>query len=551
MLFVVSFFPQLFELLGLPLSVNPQPACSSFCSPCPCRSPFLRCSCPFAEFEGSTSSLAGNSLPLPWPLRCSSRRTLSRHLRVRGMTSVRSISVGSPFESSRLSSRSPRRSDIPGRQVSVQGSSGSTFSDAVAEDESAPLPHCCCCCREFPEACPCCFPSLHCGTEGLGDRGCGDIGAEELDFGWAAAARRASTRWRETEGCGEARFSGGPALMYEGWLLKESRWRRVWRPRYVMLFVVEEGPGCDHPCRSSARERLSCDLPFDSVNALGPLSRSATTAPPEAVLTTRVRESPAASPGFTPSAVSAGTEDFRVWRARCWDACGPSQFSQPQRLEESSLFPYGHSLSASPAMPATDDCNFHSESPTSASGEGFVPISLRNRWKAPVQHHSARARAPEDSESEGSGTPDRQETFRNRLSSTASSLSWEVISENDEGRSECSAPGSPVEREEDGALKPHMSRRVILAAFEKNPRCPANRKGAEQPRWTATAGSEAWPGLCSRQALSSEPRRCTYTFGEQRTAERQKAALVTLLGPWAPPPTEVFVVDCQQVGLST
>ncbi|PHJ25419.1 hypothetical protein CSUI_000731 [Cystoisospora suis] len=519
---------QLFKLLGLPSSITPHPPYCSSCSPSPCHSPCLRLSSGFAG-NGDTFSVEDNSLPLPWPLNCSGSRTLSRDLLLlpssRGCIS-RTVPLHS--EDSAFLPCTPRCRDVSTSLSSLQEISSNTFSRRLPD--AAPSPQCCSC-YQCGETSISYFPSLCSGKEGRGEKACGTLAAGQLHCG----TREGKATREDPEPTNRV-----PTLMYEGWLLKESQWRRVWRPRYIMLFVVEQDSGCGAPCDISAPQRFSFTSDADN-----PVPTAATTVPVDTASTTRGEDDRAAFPGITSGKTPSAAEGSLYSSAECWDFQGPSQQPLP---DEGSIFLQGHPRWTTSAIVSSDAWGNQRKTPTCTAETSVVPPPPRNSWNVPAPSQDRLLHASGDSELEGSATSDRQDIFRNAITSTTTSnVTWELLSETEEGQSEYQATGEGSEKcQEDGKDTCSSSRQVILAAFEKNPRCFGNRRRVEQSCSTLTCGSEPCRRLFSRHIFTSEREGCTYISCEQRRDERRKTALATLLGPEAPPPTEVFVLDCQQ-----
>ncbi|EPT30841.1 hypothetical protein TGME49_238420 [Toxoplasma gondii ME49] len=483
---------QLFTLLGLPLPSLPSP-----CSFSPRQSSYPR-----SSFSVATSILL--SLPLPWPLarheeqhptlRAASRFSLSSS----SSCSPLSSSSSSPYAGQTVSSSAlepgtsvdegfsldPRSLSFlqpPNSPVGRRPAVGSASLSLCCESSEAPRA-CCACSAQSPL-----FAGLH----------------PHLPF--------ASLKEKE-------RFFAKPgarvALLYEGWLMKESKWRRVWRPRYLMLFAVFRGP-CEALQRAEGRARkrrlsdskAESDSPSHFNNSWCLSHRAA--APESGQLEPVFSESLSAPHS---SSVSRSLQKNEGRREEEVVDVGEPRMTSPEAGRQKSAPTPGARLQGllSPLFSRANSAQVETrgQEPTGVQrlvaslfgNSGEEGTSLWKKWR-----ESRRISAQER------GT----------------------IGPRDSRKKET--------QKETGRLCKACARcQLFLAAYEVNPRCGKNR---------ASGTSEAAAG--SAPSSSSSLSRCPDTHGAESEAnagpsgDEEKEALVDLLGPRGPPPTEIIPLNLE------
>nr|CEL65735.1 TPA: hypothetical protein BN1204_015700 [Neospora caninum Liverpool] len=483
---------QLFTLLGLPLPSppsSPRALRQHHSSP---RSP---------SFSASSSPFP--PLPLPWPL----ART-DKHSDIPQPASLPSFSCSSssslPFSSLSNTCQAVASSVEGQREAEKSAFPNSRFLSSLQPPEapvchltigSCPLSRCGDA-RDQQGGCCACSPHSPVLTRPLPHLPFPSLKEKERFF---------------------ARPGSQVALLYEGWLMKESKWRRVWRPRYLILFAVSKGP-CEAVHRPEGRSRKR------SLSSL--------------------QEQSLPSPYFHSSPWSS------VWASAASRNQVPVSVGQPSNLSSHMLLPCQKKGDRREEEQAS--CNSGERSsmplccPETRGQDASADGTLLQGLLSPLFSGGKRAQEGRNEEPAclgafsslfgDAGEKKRPFPWKKWRERRQSSAEEDGESMNRSGKQEADA------KDESGRVCECCARvQLFLAAYEVNPRCAKNRKSET---------GESAPGSLTASSLLTRTG-CTDTrqggprSSASHTDDEETKALVNLLGPEGPSPTEIIPLSLE------
>ncbi|PFH32962.1 hypothetical protein BESB_081610 [Besnoitia besnoiti] len=331
------------------------------------------------------------------------------------------------------------------------------------------------------------------------------------------------------------------ALLYEGWTMKESRWRRVWRRRYLMLFAVTHGP-CEALDKASVTGMAS-RIPA-ARRIRGSSAQTQAHLPLAARSSTFTGGSDSVSRPETPAGetVSGGSGPpsarFSLsLESSLWWILGRAerkQIGDAETRKECLDFSSASPFSPRPlSLAKTNQC----ESRSAEEATGAREQSLR--WappRRPGEERDARTRRREEREcaTQFASTPGSATRKRSARGSDNSErpAAWAAEDERATGRCEtCSRV------------------QLFLAAYEVNPRCTRRREMESSETGPAAPSQTSYASFghalrCPHTPFkSADAAECAATPARETEIGEEQKALASLLAYPAPPPTDIVTLS--------